>query len=63
MTAHPNPQYGRNPKRGLTIRSYLGTCLVCRHGCFEGDDVTRGRGRWLGLLHTTCHEKTQEAKP
>jgi hypothetical protein len=54
MSAHPNPQYGRARKTGHTVRAYLGTCLLCGFGCFQGDDVTRGRGRLLGLLHTSC---------
>ena len=59
MSAHPNPQYGRAAKRGLTIRAYLGTCVACRAGCYEGDDVTRGRGRLLGLLHAACAKGAQ----
>lgn len=45
----------RRPRHtGHSIRAYLGTCLVCRAGCFQGDEVVRGRGQWLGLLHQHC---------
>lgn len=48
-------------RNGLTIRGYLGCCLICRHGCFAGDPITRGRGKLLGLMHTACAKPAETA--
>lgn len=56
----PNP--ARKPRHGLTIRAYIGTCLACRQGCYQGDETVRGRGQWLGLLHAWCATKTGQTE-
>lgn len=53
----------RRPRRdGLSIRAYLGTCVWCKTGAYEGDEVVRGRGQWLGLLHAGCVRTIEEGK-
>jgi hypothetical protein len=52
-------EQARKKRNGLTIRAYLGCCLLCRHGVFDGDDITRGRGKLLGLMHTGCAPKDE----
>lgn len=54
MTHLNPPNAGRKALRGLSIRAYLGTCVECKYGCYQGDDIVRGRGRHLGLLHEGC---------
>jgi hypothetical protein len=52
--AFSDPGEPRRRRNGLTIRAYLGTCVICRCGCYEGDEVTRGCGQLLGILHEAC---------
>lgn len=54
MTHLNPPNAGRKALRGLSIRAYLGTCLLCRCGVYQGDQTMRGRGKLLGILHVDC---------
>lgn len=48
-------------RQKLTIRAWRGTCVLCKHDLFDGDDISRGRGQLLGAVHTDCL-KRWEAK-
>jgi len=48
------PNGRRRPKSSFTTERYLGTCPICKTGCYVGDETTRGRGQWLGLCHKAC---------
>lgn len=51
---NPAPSHGK-----LTDRSYLGSCVHCRHGIYQGQPSHRGRGQWLGILCGDCAHLVQ----
>jgi hypothetical protein len=45
---------------GFTDRSHQGTCTICLLSVYRNDEKSRGRGRYLGLVHTECLEKVEK---
>lgn len=67
MTAHPNPQYGKSARKkrneqtdSASTSGYRSDCKLC--GLSIHDEPAVWSRNPLGLVHTTCFEKTLEGQ-
>lgn len=56
LTERPRPKRPNNgqPLTGPSGEKRRSTCSVCGNGIYGNDPTVWGRGRYLGLIHTSC---------